>query len=50
MNRRELINRLEEIDRLIIEEIEADEITDYTREQAHINIIDTIEKLIANEE
>lgn len=50
MNRRELINRLEEIDRLIIEEIEADEITDYTREQAHINIIDTIEKLTANEE
>ena len=50
MTRRDLINRLEEIDRLIIEEVESDEITDYTREEAHINIIDTIEKLTENEE
>jgi hypothetical protein len=50
MTRRELINRLEEIDRLILEEIGAEEITDFAREQAHINIIDTIEKLTENEE
>lgn len=50
MTRREIINRLEEIDRLIIEEIEEDEITDYTREISHINLIDTIEKLTENEE
>jgi hypothetical protein len=50
MTRRELINRLKEIDRLILEEIDSDEITDFAREQAYINIIDTIEKLTENEE
>ena len=50
MKRIEIIKRLEELDRLLLEEIEAEELTDYAREQAHYGIEDAIDILKENEE
>ena len=50
MTRRELIKILEEADRLLLEEVEVDELTDNAREHAHYGIEDVIDVLKANEE
>ncbi len=49
MTREEFIKRLEELDRLLLEEAD-EEFTDYAREQAHINLLDTIDIIRENEE
>ena len=38
MSRDEFIKRLEELDRVLLEEMPVEEITDYAREQAHYNL------------
>ena len=50
MNRDEFIKRLEELDRLLLEEVETDELTDYTREQAHYKLEGLIYIIMENEE
>lgn len=50
MTRQELIKKLEELDRILLEEIETEELTDYTREQAHYNIENLIDVLEENKE
>jgi hypothetical protein len=49
MTREEFIKRLEELDRLLLEEAD-EEFTDYAREKAHINLLDTIDIIRENEE
>lgn len=48
MTKNEFIKRIKELDRILLEEIEAEELTDYSREHAHINLQDTIEILKEN--
>lgn len=50
MNRNEFIKRLEEIDRVLLEEMPVEDITDYAREQAHYNIENLIDIIKENEE
>ena len=49
MTREEFIKRLEELDRLLLEEVDL-ELTDYAREQAHIGLEDVIDIIKENEE
>ena len=50
MTRDEFIKRLEELDRLLLEEVETEELTDYARGQAHFEIEDVINKIKENED
>ena len=50
MSKDEFIKRLEELDRILLEEVEVDELTDYTREQTHYNLEDLINMIKENEE
>lgn len=50
MTREEFIKRLEELNRLLLEEVETDELTDYARAQAHYGIDDVIDIIKENEE
>lgn len=50
MNRTEMIKYLEEAKRLLLEEVEAEELTDYAREKAYVDIDDAIETLKENYE
>ena len=50
MDRNEFIKKLEELDRVLLEEMPVEEITDYAREQAHINIESLIDIIKANVE
>lgn len=50
MSRDELIKKLEELDRVLVEEMGREVITDYAREQAHINFVNLIDIIKENEE
>lgn len=50
MKKNELIKRLKEIDRLLMEEVEGDELCDRAREQAHNSIEAAIDYLDENED
>ena len=50
MTRSEFIKKVEELDRLLLEDVDREELTDYAREQAHIGLEDVIEKIKENEE
>ena len=50
MSRDELIKKLEELDRGLLEEMSVEEITDYAREQAHYNLENLIDIIKENEE
>lgn len=50
MSRDELIKKLEELDRVLLEEMPVEEITDYAREQAHYNLENLIDIIKENEE
>ena len=50
MKRDEFLKMLQKLDEILLEEMNADEITDYAREHAHINILDTIDIIKENEE
>lgn len=50
MSRDEFIKRLEELDRVLIEGMPVEEITDYAREQAHYNLESLIDIIKENEE
>jgi hypothetical protein len=50
MTRKNMIERLEEMARLIAEELETDEVTDYARERAYISVQDAIDCLVENYE
>ena len=50
MSRDEFIKKLEELDRVMLEEMSVDEITDYAREQAHYNLENLIDIIKENEE
>lgn len=49
MNRDEFIKRVEELDRLLLEEVRTEELTDYARYQAHISIESLIDIIKENE-
>ena len=49
MSRDEFIKILEELDRLLLEEVETEELTDYARYQAHIHIESLIDIIKDNE-
>jgi hypothetical protein len=48
MTREEFIKRIEEVDRLLLEEVDL-ELTDYARYQAHVNLESTIDVIKENE-
>lgn len=50
MNRNDFIKKIEELDRVLLEEMPVEEITDYTREQAHYSIENLIDIIKENEE
>lgn len=50
MNRDELVKKLEELDRVLLEKMPVEEITDYTREQAHYILENLIDIIKENEE
>ena len=50
MTRDELLKRLEEAKRLLAEEVDADELTDYAREQSYICLEAAIDHIRENEE
>lgn len=50
MSRDEFIKKLEELDRILLEEMPIEEITDYAREQAHYNLESLIDIVKENEE
>lgn len=50
MNRSEFINKLEELDRILLEKIDVEELTDYAREQAHYKLENLIDIINENEE
>ena len=50
MTRKELIERIEECKRLLAEEVETDELTDYAREHAYIALCDAVDHLEENAE
>ena len=50
MGRNEFIKKLEELDRVLLEEMPVEEITDYAREQAHYNLENLIDIIKENEE
>lgn len=50
MSRDELIKKLEELDRVLLEEMPVEEITDHAREQAHYNLENLIDIIKENEE
>lgn len=50
MTRTELIKKVEELDRILTEEMETNELTDYTRFHAHITFENLVEILKENEE
>ena len=50
MTRTEFIKKAKELDRILIEEMGVDEITDYAREHAHYVIEDLIKIIKENEE
>ena len=49
MSRDEFIKRLEDLDRVLLEEMPVEEITDYAREQAHYNLESLIDIIKENE-
>lgn len=50
MTRQEAIKKIEEIQRLLQEEVETDELTDYAREQAYFCLVGAVQYLEENEE
>ena len=46
--RQELIRKIEELDRILVEEVELEELTDYTRSYAHSGFEDIIENVEKN--
>ena len=50
MGRDEFIKKLEELDRVLLEEMPVEEITDHAREQAHYNLENLIDIIKENEE
>ena len=50
MSRDEFIKKLEELDRVLLEEMDIEEIADYAREQAHYNLENLIDIIKENEE
>lgn len=49
MSRDEFVKRIEELDRLLVEEVESEELTDYARYNAHIHIESLIDIIKNNE-
>ena len=50
ITRDDIVRKLEEIARLITEEVDTDELTDYAREKAYIDICDAVAILNENAE
>ena len=49
MNRSEFIKRLEELDKVLLEDMSVEELTGYTREQVHYNLENLIDIIKENE-
>lgn len=50
MERKEFINKLQELDKILLEDISIEELTDHAREQAHYNLENLIDIIKENEE
>ena len=50
MTRKQMIKELEELARILVEEMDTDEVSDYAREHAYISITSAMELLAENAE